>query len=341
MFLFGDKKELLSIFFGSAFIIAMSRLFACSKVRKVPVLAYHRIVDDESFETMVHSDGLVSSSVTAFREQLRYLKKSGYRSVLFLDMADKNFILPKKTVVITFDDGFSDNYSLAAAVLEEYGFKAVFFVATSFVESGRSYWFDEIRNILSIESNRRHVFDILRRYKCDDSLVSSGGVINTLKSINNDKRHAILVEIKNSPLIKKQCKSLGFPMNWCEVIKLSSSGHEIGSHTKTHPMLSRLSKEELKEEVCGSKEDIEDHIKKEVVSFSYPFGGYDSYNARVIDVVKKAGYLFACNYMSGLYNVDSIDGFFEINRLHIESDMSIRRFKAVLEFPKIISYRVN
>ena len=61
-------------------------------------------------------------------------------------------------------------------------------------------------------------------------------------------------------------------LTWPQVIDLSANGIEIGSHTRTHPDMRRLSKAEAQHEIEGSRKDIEDRIGKQVASFAYPFG---------------------------------------------------------------------
>lgn len=77
-------------------------------------------------------------------------------------------------------------------------------------------------------------------------------------------------------------------MNWEDVRWLSSNGHEIGSHTKTHPNLAQLSDARLKEEIEGSKEIITRHIGKNVNSFAYPFGDIGRLSGPSLELVGQA-----------------------------------------------------
>lgn len=80
-----------------------------------------------------------------------------------------------------------------------------------------------------------------------------------------------------------------------ELIKLSSNPLiEIGSHTITHPSLSRLSFGQQKEEIAESKRIIENLIQKPINSFSYPFGTSRNVNQQSINLVKASGYQYAC-----------------------------------------------
>jgi len=90
----------------------------------IPILAYHR-VNDFHQNTLTVNTGL-------FRKQMGYLKKKGYQSISLGELPNfhlnRSFNLPAKPIVITFDDGFQDNYLYAFPILKEYGYKATFFL---------------------------------------------------------------------------------------------------------------------------------------------------------------------------------------------------------------------
>jgi peptidoglycan/xylan/chitin deacetylase (PgdA/CDA1 family) len=96
----------------------------------VTVLMYH------------HVNPLVGDMVTVhpshFEAQMAYIKKKGYRTIHCEELAD--FMegredLPARTLMITFDDGFLDNYSFAFPILKDYGHKATIFAVTGWVDS--------------------------------------------------------------------------------------------------------------------------------------------------------------------------------------------------------------
>ncbi|RMA93075.1 polysaccharide deacetylase [Hydrogenothermus marinus] len=79
-------------------------------------------------------------------------------------------------------------------------------------------------------------------------------------------------------------------MDWEDLRFLVSKGYKIGSHTLTHPDLTKLSDEELKKEIFDSKKILEDKLGVEIDTFCYPYGYY---NDKVTEMVKKAGYKYA------------------------------------------------
>lgn len=105
---------------------------------KVPILMYHYISEPPQDADIYRVD--LSVSPDSFRQQMAYLKDNGYTPVDFYDLTTAivaHSELPPKPVIITFDDGYLDNYEEAYPILQEFGFKGNFFVVTEFIDAGR------------------------------------------------------------------------------------------------------------------------------------------------------------------------------------------------------------
>jgi peptidoglycan/xylan/chitin deacetylase (PgdA/CDA1 family) len=98
-------------------------------------------------------------------------------------------------------------------------------------------------------------------------------------------------------------------MDWEQLKELVDLGMEIGAHTITHRNLTELSQAEQEEEIIGSKEILENKLGIEVSSFCYPRGKFDNH---IINIVKKAGYKYACTTIPGY--ISQNDNPFAINR---------------------------
>lgn len=97
----------------------------------IPVLMYHSVKYEK--------DNPVRIPVEKFKEQMKYLKDNGYTTLSLdelYDFLENNKPIPKKSVVLTFDDGYKDNYESAYPILKEYGFKATIFMITSCIGTG-------------------------------------------------------------------------------------------------------------------------------------------------------------------------------------------------------------
>ena len=114
-------------------------------------------------------------------------------------------------------------------------------------------------------------------------------------------------------------------MNWEDVITLSKLGHEVGSHMLDHQDLRRLNQKDLIRQLRGSKEIIEDKIKKPVNIFSYPYGGVSE---KVVEVAKIVGYIGGCSSIKGLNFIDT--NTFLLRRTEVDGFDTIRDFKQKL-----------
>ena len=103
-------------------------------------------------------------------------------------------------------------------------------------------------------------------------------------------------------------------LNWEQVIEMSKYGIDFESHTRHHAYLPSQPKEEMKDEIIGSKRVIEEHLGKSVDFLAYPCGGF---NEQVKAITALAGYKAALTTNRGVdrYNVDV----YELDRIHINN----------------------
>lgn len=110
---------------------------------KVPILMYHYLSTPPEDADIYRVD--LSVSPDSFREQLSYLRDNGYSTIDFYDLSraiTNQGDLPEKPIILTFDDGYIDNYEYAFPILQEHGFIATFFIVTDFVDKGRAGYMD-------------------------------------------------------------------------------------------------------------------------------------------------------------------------------------------------------
>lgn len=167
----------------------------------IPILGYHHIVPDKDKEAYFKNNMWVSS-LSSFEQQMKFLFEEGYHSVTLEDIYawhQGKKTLPKKSVVITFDDGFYSNTAFACPVLESYGFQGSVFVIGSLIEKQRTPYNPSIRQHASLEDMRDQ--RVLTYYSHSYDLHHKKGgefKINTLtkQQLRNDtKKIAALVSI--------------------------------------------------------------------------------------------------------------------------------------------------
>ncbi len=101
-------------------------------------------------------------------------------------------------------------------------------------------------------------------------------------------------------------------MDAAQVRDWLAAGHEIGSHTLTHPFLTQLSPGQAREEITASRKKLEDLFGRKIEHFCYPFGDW---NEAVRDLVQEAGYRTACTVQAGVNTAT-------------DSSFSLKRFTA-------------
>lgn len=115
-------------------------------------------------------------------------------------------------------------------------------------------------------------------------------------------------------------------LSWAEVMEMSNVGINFGSHTLTHPLLTRISTEEARREVALSKKILQEKIGRVVNFFCYPYGDVDR---RIRDLVEESGYDGACSQITG-GNYRSTD-LFLLRRTHMSPKDSLLDFRSKLD----------
>ncbi len=293
------------------------------KVRQSPsrllILAYHRILSKP--QDFAFDEGVISVSPEVFEEEVKFCKK--YFSLIGFEQLkyaiENKAILPPNPLIITFDDGYIDNYRYAFPILKKYGVPATIFLTINHIGTDKIFWWDEVSYYMKNAGyNQRADVD---------------QVLRSLKIIPNEERIRRIEELRNRARIDLNIDRQ--ILNWEEIREMRNNGIEFGSHTMTHLVLSQLEdKNRLMHELEKSKEILENKLNKRVVAFSYPVGGSTAFNENIKENVKKAGYDFAVTYMHGVNYLDNRIDKYALKRLDLDQQ-NLARFKAKLAYPEI------
>ena len=306
------------------------------------VLAYHRVLDfDDYFPFDIE---LVSASCFQFEEQISYLSKN-YNVITLEYLVDAIYAdkkLPENAVLITFDDGFEDNYRNAFPILKKYGVPATIFISTDFISSDRTLWFDQLSYFILNISNDD--LEAILREDFDNKIIFSDRravleeVMEYVKIIPDIQRRNLLESLfeKYSFSVKDEHKHLSTTLNWDQVREMDQSVISFGSHTMSHPVLSQLDEQGLSKELVESRSIIENELKHPVDCIAYPVGTKSAFNAKVEGLAMQAGYRLGFSYISGI-NELPIQKYFNLKRLHVERYTSLPLFKSMLAFPRLMS----
>ncbi|PFA67264.1 hypothetical protein CN378_10470 [Bacillus sp. AFS015802] len=109
--------------------------------KSIPVLTYHRITEEGDLSKRHYIDDEINPMIVTtenFRKQMKYLKENDYVTLTLDELyafLSRDLKIPEKSVVLTFDDGYKDNYVEAYPILKEYGFQAASFLITGAISN--------------------------------------------------------------------------------------------------------------------------------------------------------------------------------------------------------------
>ena len=273
--------------------------------RKIVVLYYHSVQDDPARFATIFVPGIVHSS-RLFREQMEFIAKR-FDPVSMDDV--ERFLrgeaeLPPRPVAVTFDDGYADNYEIAAPILDRVGIQALFNVVVGSIESPRPPWFCRLHyafmttrkkcwvdsgtqrtHALVAPADRAAAFRLASQ-RCARSVdASQAAVISTIEQ-----------ELEVEPLTTKDCPM----MTWSQVRELHQTGHLIGSHSLTHPNLAYVDEEIQWKEISESRIQLGKQLGASIDHFSYPNPIMSpNFSSLTVQSTKRAGYALASTMMTG------------------------------------------
>ncbi len=210
----------------------------------------------------------------------------------------------KPLLAITFDDGQADNHRFARPVLQTHGVKASFFVVTEAIEGNEALWPD--RMAYAIQRALDRSASGLREWLLGMGATPGAkdlpnAAVALAKRLTPEERDQRLHDLEK--LVGGQVRpAWDGMMSWDQLRDLQREGHEIGSHSASHPILPLVPDTALDQEIEGSRATLEQRLDQTVRSFCYPNGDHDE---RVIQAVRKAGYQHGVSTQYGLNSADS------------------------------------
>ena len=261
---------------------------------KITVLMYHRILEDEDcadypFPSLVMPRSLFEAQVDWLAERMRVMPVSEA-----LNQGHDALPSSKPLVCLTFDDGYVDNFEIAAPLLEARGLRGTFFITAGAVEARKPLWYDRAAAMwtsLGGEKILQRVADGGDRFAPD--LPTREAWIAWLKTLPNDRRAGIMTILEHEV---HESRPPCLLMTAAQVRQLAERGHEVGSHTLWHPILTSMVEDERRHEIEGARKLLQEWTKREVTGFCYPNGDFD---AKVIRLLDEAGHGYACTTRPG------------------------------------------
>jgi peptidoglycan/xylan/chitin deacetylase (PgdA/CDA1 family) len=261
---------------------------------RAAVLMYHSVVErpDETANTV-----RISQSRASFESQMSVLSRrfNPVSVEQVAEFASKGQSLPPRSVAVTFDDGFADNYGVVLPILSRYGIPATFYIMVDAVETGTPPWYCRLNfafsttiapawqdpeNGRTFELGNGDVKTAALSRACDLGAARSGAALEQLV-------HQIEESLQVAPLDARS----GLMMNWEQVSALKKAGHTIGGHTLSHPNLAHVTEEEARWEIRGCKQRLEEKMGEPIRHFSYPHPALDpQWTPQTLQMTREAGF---------------------------------------------------
>jgi peptidoglycan/xylan/chitin deacetylase (PgdA/CDA1 family) len=294
------------------------------------VLNYHRIgnSDDDLFDP-----GVFSATQDQLNEQISYLKRhvslvTLQEAVAFVD-GTINEKSKRCRVLITFDDGYLDNYQVAFPILRSHGVQGVFFLVTSLVGSCYVPWWDHIAYVIKTARQRqfclRYPAELVVDVDKNGMMTSLRNVLGLYKRPENTEPPRFIQELREEAKGNDLPGTMRRFLNWDEAREMISGGMTIGSHTHTHHVLSQLGPDQQRRELAQSRILLREQLGIEADTLTYPVGGSSSISDQTHVFAREAGYRVAFTCYGGT-NARGSTHPYSIKRVNVE-DQSWCRFR--------------
>ena len=222
----------------------------------------HRVVDIRS---EYHSNRELEITPDYLEDLIRKHKAEGFRFVSIDAMLGLKSITPKKRISISFDDGFRDIYTKAFPIFKKHKIPFTVYLTTDFPEGKADIWWIQLEKGRTIDEFEETMKAI---YKSSIPMA--------------EDMHNLTRTVPDTELSKS------LSMTWDEIKEMADSGLcTIGSHSVSHPGLTRIGMEKCCFELLESKRIIKERLGLDAVHFSYP---HSMQNMHVREAVAKAGY---------------------------------------------------
>ena len=335
------KHKLLNLAYETGLVRAGRGLWA----KSLTVVNYHRIddphrIDFDSFKPNV------SATPQDFDRQLEYLAK-WFNVVSLKDVVewmDGRKDLPPYAALITFDDGYLDNYTSAFPLLRKYNLPAVIFLTTGHIGTDAPFYWDMAAYCFTHTQSDHLTFPDGRvehwsnREQLDEV---SKNWIEFMKTLPHTEKQ---IYVENLPVLLGVSIPVGYfqslMMDWDQVRDMQKNGIEFGAHTVHHPILTRIPLEQVREEVTASKSSIEEELGKPVMGFAYPNGQALDLNGEIEKIVADSGIRAAFTLLDGPMSLVEVKrNPYAIRRIFISHRHSLAEYAMLLS--PINRYRSN
>ena len=300
------RKRVL-IFIAACFyysgLVRLARWWTKRRGQCLLVLNYHRA-----------TGGDLRSHLLYLRRHYRILHLEAALEELYGLRKDKaKGCVRNPLLVMTFDDGYMDNYTHGFELARELQLPITIFLIPGYIESRDYFWWIEGARLVSRAQVGKvtlaeHTYHLERQ---EERRVLAQAIDRRLRYANSViEREAFLESMSKALAVPKSVipeEELALPLTWAEVQEMEKSGWvSFGAHTMHHPILAYLDDiQEVQHEVADCRTILEAQLGHPVRTFAYPIGQKEHIGDIVIQAVKQAGYTWAFTTMYGYNTLQS------------------------------------
>lgn len=314
-------------------LVALNIPGACRLLtrRKCVILLYHGFTDEP--HGGIRNNQGKHLHIEKFRRQLAFLTR--HYKIVSLQQAVEycagRGTVADHSVVITMDDGYESNYTLAWPLLREFNAPASIFLTTGFVEAGAFLWTDRLEYAIdtsTADSVELAVDGVRHRFSLHDRLHCYRRINALLKSLPQERLADALEQLERATgtrLGQDPVPPIYKPLTWKQITEMAHGGLvSFGAHTRSHVVVSGCTPEIMRTEIVESKVAIERNVGVSCDLFCYPNGQPGDFNGHTEKILRENG--FVC----GLTTVEGMNGpgsnVYELRRFQVTDGRSHEQF---------------
>jgi len=328
-------------------LTAMMRMRRFVPLPILTIVTYHHIADHDA--AYPYDPDVADATPSQFRRQMETLARVGTPiGIDELIRALDGEPLPANAVMVTFDDGYRTCHDVALPILRAVGVRATFFISTTFITERRLYWWERIAVALGQAKVKTAVLAYPKPLEVDvrdpDLRAKLNDLIKNTPGLDVDRFvdelfAALGVDWDHS---LETAYADGLIMTWDQIRALARAGMDVESHTRRHRVLQTLSDDALRDELAGSRDDLEAQLGRPIRAVAYPVGRRVAHNTRIRDALRAAGYMVGLSNASGvnrlwpnaLRGVLPVDRF-DVRRLSTDRALSDAMFLTQVALPAL------
>jgi peptidoglycan/xylan/chitin deacetylase (PgdA/CDA1 family) len=304
----------------------------------VLVLNYHRVGNGNQ---SLFDRGLWSADAEAFTDQIRFCK-SQFELITPDDIPRVVAHGSGRYALITFDDGYRDNYEIAFPILKAEAVPATFFITTGFVDVPQLPWWDEIAWMVRTSRQDRVELPPWIPASISFDEPDREGAVRTLlrayKAMPAESTDLYLDAIAAATRSGRCGKDagIGLWMNWGMLREMRAAGMTIAGHTVTHQVLARTSIRRQREEILGCGARLAEEMGEPMRYFSYPIGKPGSFDSVTQDCLREAGVRYAFSYYGGFRRFGEWNNY-DVRRVPVEPYLTAEWFQSIVTVPQFFA----